>query len=85
MTLDPNAGEYRRSEGTRMTDDMDWLVPMAPVRDADRAAVARGLSLPPRQRTARVAELRRRALDGYYATESMMDMVARRLLTSNDL
>lgn len=68
-----------------MADDMDWLVPRTPVRDADRVAAAPGLPLPPRHRTARVAELRRRALDGYYATEWMMDLVARRLLSSGDL
>jgi hypothetical protein len=84
MTLDPNAVEDRRPEGARMAEDLDWLVPMAPVRDADRAA-APGLSLPAPQRTARVDELRRRVLDGYYATDSMMDLVARRLLSSSDL
>jgi hypothetical protein len=68
-----------------MAESMEWLVPMAPVRDADRRAVPAGLSLPAPQRTARVAELRRLALGGYYASESMMDLVARRLLDSSDL
>jgi hypothetical protein len=87
MTTDPNAGGDRRPEGARMADDMDWLVPRTPVRHADRAAAAPAPapSLPARHRTARVAELRQRALDGYYATESMMDHVARRLLSSGDL
>jgi hypothetical protein len=64
---------------------MEWLVTLVPVRDADRRAVPIGLSLPAPQRTARVAELRRLVLGGYYASESMMDLVARRLLESSDL
>jgi hypothetical protein len=68
-----------------MANDMEWLVPMAPVRDADRAAVRVGLSLHAPQRIVRVAELRRLARDGYYASESMMDVVARRLLDGRDL
>jgi hypothetical protein len=68
-----------------MADDMEWLVPRVPVRDADRPAVAAGLPLPAPQRRARVAELRRLVLDGYYASEPMMDLVARRLLASGDL
>jgi hypothetical protein len=68
-----------------MIEDMEWLVPMVPVRGADRRAGSVGLSLPAPQRTARVAELRRRTLDGYYASERMMDLVARRLLASRDL
>jgi hypothetical protein len=68
-----------------MANDMDWLVPRFAVRDADRAAAASGLPLSAPQRTARVAELRRLAIGGYYASESMMDLVARRLLTSSDL
>jgi hypothetical protein len=66
-----------------MAEEMEWLVPMAPVRDADRRAV--GSSLPAPLRTVRVAELRRRARDGYYASESMMDLVARRLLATGEL
>jgi hypothetical protein len=67
-----------------MAEKTEWLVPMALVRDADRRAVPAGLSLPAPQRTARVAELRRLARDGYYASESMMDLVARRLLANGD-
>jgi hypothetical protein len=66
-----------------MADEMEWLVPMAPVRDADRRAV--GSPLPAPHCTVRVAELRRRARDGYYASASMMDRVARRLLSTGDL
>jgi hypothetical protein len=66
-----------------MAEDMEWLVPMAPVRDADRRAV--GPSLPAARRTVGVVELRRRARDGYYASDSMMDLVARRLLATGDL
>jgi hypothetical protein len=68
-----------------MAKDTDRLVPMAPVRDADLRVLPTGLSLPAPQRTTRVAELRRLAQGGYYASESMMDLVARRLLASGDL
>lgn len=68
-----------------MANNMEWRVPMALVRDADRRVALVGLSLPAPQRSARVAELRRLALDGHYASESMMDLVARRLLASGDL
>jgi hypothetical protein len=68
-----------------MVKNMEWMVPMAPVRDADRRAAPVGLSQPGPQRRARVAELRRLALDGHYASETMMDLVARRLLAEGDL
>jgi hypothetical protein len=68
-----------------MAKHTDRLVPMAPVRDADLRVVPIGLSLPAPQRTARVAELRRLVRGGYYASVTMMDMVARRLLASDDL
>ena len=68
-----------------MAKDTDRLVPMAPVRGADLRAAPLSLSLPVRQCTARVAELRRLALGGYNASETMMDLVARRLLAGDDL
>ena len=68
-----------------MAKDTDRLVPMAPVCDADLRVVPIGLSLPAPQRTARVAALRRLVVGGYYASETMMDLVARRLLASDDL
>jgi hypothetical protein len=68
-----------------MADDVERFVSMAPVRDADRIVRAVGLSVSAPQRSAQVAELRKRVLGGYYATESMMDVVARRLVTSGDL
>jgi hypothetical protein len=85
MPHHPSAGDRRRPEGARMPDDMEWLVPIGPVRYADRAVDAPGLPLLAPQRTARVAELRRLALRGYYASDAMMDVVARRLLASSDL
>jgi len=75
----------RRPEGIPMADDMDRTVTMTPVRDADRTPRALGLSLPAAQRAARVAELRRQVAGGMYATESMMDVVARTILRSGDL
>jgi hypothetical protein len=68
-----------------MPDDMEWLVPLTPVRDADRAARTGGQSVPPPQRTARVAELRRQVLGGFYASDAMMETVARRILLYGDL
>ena len=68
-----------------MTDDLEWTVSMAPVRDADRVVRAVGLALPKSLRAARVAELRRRVTDGAYASESMMDAIARRMLRSGVL
>lgn len=68
-----------------MADDVEWIVPMAPVRHADCSPRAIGLSLPASQRTARVAELRRRVAEGVYSSDSMMDTVARRILGSGDL
>ena len=68
-----------------MPHDMDWLVPLTPVRNADRVARTGGLPVPPPQRASRVAELRRQVLDGYYASEVMMNIVARRILLHGDL
>ena len=68
-----------------MAQEIEWLVPMAPVRNADLRVVPGGLSLPAPQRIARVAELRRLVLGGYYASDRMMDLVARRLQASSDL
>jgi len=66
-----------------MADKKDWHVPMTPVRNAD--CTAAGASLPARPAGARVAELRRLALGGHYASPAMMDLVARRLLASGEL
>jgi hypothetical protein len=68
-----------------MAEKNDRNVPLTPVRDADRATRARGLSLPAPRRAARVAELRLRVNLGLYASESMMDNVARMILRSGDL
>ncbi len=68
-----------------MADDVEWIVPMTPVRQADGRSRAVGLSLPPTQRIARVAELRRQVAHGTYESASMVDAVARRILSSGDL
>jgi hypothetical protein len=85
MKHDLAAVDGRRPEEISVADDMDRTVAMTPVRDADRSPRALGLSLPTAQRTARVAELRRLVADGMYATESMMDVIARKILRSGDL
>ena len=68
-----------------MKNDREWIVPLKPVPDADRVVRAVGLSLPAPQRAARVTALRRQVADGYYATDAMMDVVARRIIESGDL
>jgi hypothetical protein len=85
MKYHSEAGDHRRPVGIRMADDVDSIVPMALVRHADRGPGAVGLSLPASQRTARVAELRRQVAHGVYASTSMMDALARRILVSGDL
>jgi len=85
MMHHPDAGPDRHSEGARMPDDREWMVPLTPVRDADRVAHRDGLPAAQPQRAARVAEIRRQVLGGYYATDAMMDTVARRILLHGDL
>jgi hypothetical protein len=68
-----------------MAARLDRNVPIILVPDADRARRALVLSLPLGGRAARVAELRRRVRAGYYASDAMMDAVARRLLHTGDL
>lgn len=69
-----------------MPDDREWVVPMTPVRDADRLMrrLERAGALPPR-RSRWTAELRHRVRQGYYASETMMDAVARRLIASGEV
>ena len=70
-----------------MHDDTDWVVPLTPVRDADARGgePSRALSLSGGLDAERVGELRRGIANGHYASASMMDAVARRLLDSGDL
>jgi len=68
-----------------MAGRQDRNVPIIPMPDADRACRALMFSLPQRARGARVAELRRRVNAGYYASDAMMELVARLLLRSADL
>jgi hypothetical protein len=68
-----------------MPDNMEWVVALTPVRGADRVAHTAGLPAAPPHRVARVAELRRQVLGGYYASGAMMDLVARRILLHGDL
>lgn len=68
-----------------MAEKNDRNVPMTPVRNADGANRAVELSLPAPRRVTRVAELRRQVHAGHFATEAMMDTVARLILRSGDL
>ena len=68
-----------------MKNGREWIVQLKPVKDADRVMRAVGLALPAPQRAARVTELRRQVRDGYFATDAMMDVVARRIVASGDL
>ena len=67
-----------------MLDDREWMVPFTLVRHADRVPHAEHTA----QRTPldpqRVTVLRERVNGGYYASASMMDAVARRLLALGD-
>jgi hypothetical protein len=68
-----------------MLEDREWIVPMTLVRHADgvprhECAGPGAVSQPER-----VAALRDRVRDGYYATASMMELVARRILASGDV
>jgi hypothetical protein len=68
-----------------MAGRLDRNVPIIAVPDADRARRALVLSLPAGGHAARVAELRRRVRAGHYASDAMMDVVARLLFQSGDL
>ena len=70
-----------------MHDDMEWIVPVTPVRDVDarRRAPSPAFTLPVGLGVERVGELRRGIANGDYASASMMDAIARRLLESGDL
>lgn len=70
-----------------MHDDMESIVPMTPVRDADArpSVLSATAALPARMGVERARQLRRGIANGFYASESMMDDVARRLLESGDL
>jgi hypothetical protein len=68
-----------------MLDDRESIVPLVPIRHADGIACTergvRTLVLRPE----RVMVLRSRVREGYYASASMMDAVARRILAVGDL
>ena len=69
-----------------MHDDMESIVPVTPVRDADtRNVPALVRAVPVGLGVARVGELRRGVAHGHYASALMMEDVARRLLESGDL
>ncbi|MEO7714205.1 MAG: hypothetical protein ABIV10_14915 [Gemmatimonadaceae bacterium] len=69
-----------------MHNDMELIVPVTPVRDADaRRAPALVAALPAGLGVERVGALRRGVANGYYASAAMMDAVAQRLVESGDL
>jgi hypothetical protein len=68
-----------------MLDDRELIVPLMLVRHAD--GIPRGgrdMRVPSRE-PERVKVLRGRVKDGYYASASMMDAVARRILSVGDV
>lgn len=85
MKHDDDARDHRRPKRACMPSKREWMVPMTPVRDADRSARAVGLSGPTSLRTVRVAQLQQKVRSGFYATDSMMDTVARLIHQSGDL
>ena len=80
-----DAGDHRRPKGARMQGRNEWMVPMTPVRDADRSSRAVGLSGPTSLRSVRVTQLRQKVRNGFYATDAMMETVARLIHQSGDL
>jgi hypothetical protein len=85
MTHRGDASDDRRTKGARMPDRKEWMVPMTPVRDADRSSRALGLSGPTSLRAVRVTQLQQKVRSGYYATDAMMETVARMIHQSGDL
>jgi anti-sigma28 factor (negative regulator of flagellin synthesis) len=68
-----------------MTNKKEWMVPMTPIRNADCSARSAGQSQAASLPAARVTELRQQVRNGYYATDSMMDAVARLIYLRGDL
>ena len=69
-----------------MHDDMELIVPVTPVRDADtRRGPALVPAVPVGLGVERVGELRRGVANGHYASAAMMESVAQRLHESSDL
>lgn len=65
-----------------MSIDIEWIISRTPVADADRRAHSSELDP---AKAERIAELRRRVREGAYSSAAMMEVVARRILTSGDL
>ncbi|HUQ45071.1 MAG TPA: hypothetical protein VM033_00385 [Gemmatimonadaceae bacterium] len=69
-----------------MPHDTEWVVPMTPMRDADRLTrCVEGAGVLPARRFRWMAALRHRVREGYYASDTMMDAVARRLLAGGEM
>lgn len=88
----------RRPKGEHMPRQIESIVPLSPVRDADRPIRAeagsdgrperpaeRTASIRPTPRGERIADLHRQVRDGVYDNMSTIDAVARRILQSGDL
>ena len=67
-----------------MHDDREWIVPLTLVRHADRVPRAERTAQTASPKPERVTVLRERVQDGYYASASMMENVARRMLAVGD-
>jgi hypothetical protein len=67
-----------------MLDDREWMVPFTLVRHADRMPLADCSAHLASPDPERVTVLRARVKDGFYASASMMDAVARRILARGD-
>ena len=68
-----------------MLDDREWIVPFTLVRHADRIPRAERPAQMPWPDPERVTVLRERVKDGYYASASMMEAVARRMVALGDV
>jgi hypothetical protein len=68
-----------------MPNKKEWMVPMTPIRNADRSVRGAGPSQPASLPATRVTKLRQQVRNGYYATDSMMDAIARLIYLRGDL
>jgi hypothetical protein len=73
------------SGGAPMLDDREWIVPFTLVRHADGVPRAEHKTHGAARESARVEMLRKRVKTGHYASATMMDALARRILALGDV
>jgi hypothetical protein len=83
--MDHRSDARERRPERSVPHDLECMVPLRPIRDADRPVRSAGLALLAPLRAANVADLRRQIREGFYASEAMMDVVARRMVERGEL